>query len=201
MPTGSPALREPPPPTRMMPLSQPLMLIEASAPSSARKALVARTSSWRSAYSLTRLARSLSADLGMVNSCSPSSEVASCRCESASMPRLYSRASPSSRILPRSLPLYFSRSASFLMSTLTTSPSTVPWVPGVHALGSAYSWVRRGSSISTLADSNSQPRPKSSNASSCALVSPHSPNFCRVQALARVMAGELVRRGPMLSVR
>jgi len=33
MPTDSPALREPPPATRMMPLSQLLMLIEASAPS------------------------------------------------------------------------------------------------------------------------------------------------------------------------
>ena len=45
------------------------------------------------------------------------------------------------------------------------------------------------------------PRPKSSNASSCTLTRPHSLNFCRVQPLARVIAGELVRRGPMLSVR
>ncbi|MNV10610.1 hypothetical protein D3C71_1011430 [compost metagenome] len=184
-----------------MPLSQPLMLIAASAPSSMKKALVARTSSWRSLNSLTRLARSSAAVLGMVNSCRPSSEVASWRCESGSVPRLYSRASPSSRILPRSLPLYCSMSASFLISTWISSPSTGPLVPGVHALGSACSGCTRSDSISTLDEENSQPRPKSSNASSCTLTRPQSLNFWRLQRLASAMAGELVRRGPMFSVR
>src|SRR5690554_5237842 len=201
MPTGSPALREPPPATRMMPLSQLLMLIAASAPSSAKKVFTARASSWRSLYSLTRFARSAAAAFGSVNCCSPSSDVASWRCESGSVPRLYSRASPSSRILPASLPRQPSMSASFLISTRTSSPSTGPSVPGVQALGRACSCCTRSPSISTLAELNSQPRPKSSKASSRALASPHSSNFPRVQALASAIPGELVRRAPMLSVR
>ncbi len=81
------------------------------------------------------------------------------------------------------------------------SPSTVPLVPGVQALGTACSGAARGLSSSRLALLNSQPRPKSSKASSWTLLRPHSVNFSRVQALARPMAGELVRRGPICSVR
>src|SRR6185312_3387040 len=123
------------------------------------------------------------------------------RCQSASVPGLYARASSSSRILPLSLPLYWSRSLRVLMLTRITSPSTGPFVPGVHAFGSAYSGAVRGASISTLDSLNSQPRPKSSKASSCTLARPQPLNFSWVQALAWAICGELVRRGPMSSVR
>ena len=81
------------------------------------------------------------------------------------------------------------------------SPSTAPLVPGVHALGSACSGIARGDSISMLASVNAQPRPMSATASSCTLAMPHSLNFERVHWLAFAIDGELVRRGPITSVR
>ena len=52
-----------------------------------------------------------------------------------------------------------------------------------------------------LASVNAQPRPMSSTASSCTLARPHSVNFERVHWLAFAIDGELVRRGPITSVR
>ena len=74
-------------------------------------------------------------------------------------------------------------------------------MPGVQAFGSACSGITRGLSISTLASVKAQPRPKSSTASSCTFDRPHSVNFERVQRFASAIDGELVRRGPITSVR
>ena len=87
------------------------------------------------------------------------------------------------------------------LAHLVQGPVTRFEVPGVHAFGSACSGMIRGLSISTPASLNDQPRPMSSTASSCTFDRPHSVNFERVQRLASVIDGELVRRGPITSVR
>jgi len=83
---------------------------------------------------------------------------------------------------------------------MTGAVSAAPVVPGVHATGIAVSWTTRGVIMRTLDRSIDQPRPNA-NPSLWTFLRPQSVNWRCVHASAVRIAGELVSRGPITSVR
>src|SRR5205085_9916411 len=84
--------------------------------------------------------------------------------------------------------------------TFTGLPLITPFVPGVHARGSAQSCATSGAVMRTVHSSYDQPRPNGPQLSRCALLRPNAVSLSRVHSLARFMFGEPVRRGPTKSI-
>ena len=74
------------------------------------------------------------------------------------------------------------------------------WDSTVQAFGKALSVNARGAVMLTDADWYCQPRPNGPKDSRRALLRPHAASWSRVQALAALICGELLRRGPIFSV-
>ena len=105
-----------------------------------------------------------------------------------------SRPVPRSSILPLSVPLYFAKSPSLLITTIVASPVTGRWCPAYRRAGTPMSGAYCGSIRCAEKRVNVQPRPNGPHFSWCALM-PHSPSCFTTQSAALKKPGELVRRG------
>src|SRR5678816_2912126 len=101
---------------------------------------------------------------------------------------------------PLTLPASAASSWALEASTLTTGPlSARPPVPAVQAQLWAVTSLLNGARMRAVTGPRSQATPNVQGSSWP--VSPQPLNCCSVQSLARFIAGELVSRGPMTSVR
>src|SRR6185369_5317393 len=103
---------------------------------------------------------------------------------------------------PRSCPRNLLKSCSLLITAVTTSASTTPLVPGVHAFGYAMTGKLPPGEIARAENfSLDHPRPNGPHVSRFTLTSSHSLSFFLVQSAAALICGEPVKRAPYTSVR